>query len=113
MYKTNEEQINITIDEFVNEWKDQQEYMFVDIRESEEIESDGGIKGAFNISMYDIPEKVDMAPTYITCIIVCNDGTRSEQVVKYLKNNEYNNMFFIDGGLENLFERCPDLKVTL
>jgi rhodanese-related sulfurtransferase len=110
MYKTNEDRINITIDEFVNEWKDQQEYMFVDIRESEEIKSEGSVKGAFNISMYDIPEKVDMAPTYITCIILCNDGTRSEQVVKYLKNNEYNNMFFIDGGIEELFKAVPELK---
>ena len=113
MYKTNEEQIGIPVEEFVNEWKDQQEYLLVDIRENDEIESDGSVKGSFNISMYDIPEKVDMAPTYITCIMVCSDGTRSEQVTKYMKNNEYNNMFFIEGGLEELFNACPDLKVQL
>lgn len=113
MYKTNEEQIGISVDEFVNEWKDQQEYLLVDIRENDEIKSDGSVKGSFNISMYDIPEKVDMAPTYITCIMVCSDGTRSEQVTKYMKNNEYNNMFFIEGGLEELFRGCPDLKVQL
>ena len=82
----------------------------VDIRENSEIETEGSIKGAYNISMYDIPENIDMAPTYIVCILCCSDGTRSEQVTKYLKNNEYKNMFFIEGGLVELFNAVPELK---
>lgn len=109
-YKTNEEQIAISVNEFINEWYNQQEYLLVDIRESNEIEENGSIKGSYNISMYDIPENIDMAPTYIVCIICCSDGTRSEQVTKYLKNNEYNNMFYIEGGLEELFSAVPELK---
>jgi rhodanese-related sulfurtransferase len=109
-YKTNEEQIEISIEEFVNEWKDQQEYLLVDIRENSEIETEGSIKGAYNISMYDIPENIEMAPTYIVCIICCTDGTRSEQVTKYIKNNGYNNMFYIGGGIEELFKAVPELK---
>lgn len=111
MYKTNEEQIDITVDEFVNEWKDQQEYMLVDIRENDEIKSDGGIKGAFIISMYDIPDRIDMAPDYLPLLVCCSDGTRSEQVTKYGKNQGLNNAFYIVGGLEELFNACPDLKV--
>lgn len=109
-YKTNEEQLGISVEEFVNQWKDQQEYLLVDIRENDEIATEGSVKGAYNISMYDIPENIEMAPTYIVCIICCSDGTRSEQVTKYLKNNEYNNMFFIEGGLEELFSVVPELK---
>ena len=109
-YKTNEEQEVISIDEFTNEWYDKQDYIFVDIREENEIKETGGIKNAFQISMYDIPENIDMAPTYIICILICDNGARAEQVVKYLKNNDYNNMFAIEGGTEKLFEALPELK---
>ena len=109
-YKTNEEQEVISIDEFTNEWYDKQDYIFVDIREENEIKETGGIKNAFQISMYDIPENIDMAPTYIICILICDNGARAEQVAKYLKNNDYNNMFAIEGGTEKLFEALPELK---
>ena len=110
-YKTNEEQEVISIEEFVNEWHDEQEYIFVDIREEDEIKETGGIKNAFQISMYDIPDQIDMAPTYIICILVCDNGARSEQVVKYFKNNDYNNMFALEGGVEKLLDTLPELKV--
>ena len=110
-YKTNEEQEIITLDEFANEWYDNEEFIFVDIREDDEINNNGGIKNAFQISMYDIPDQIDMAPTYIICILVCDNGARSEQVVKYFKNNDYNNMFALVGGIEKLFETLPELKV--
>jgi rhodanese-related sulfurtransferase len=109
-YKTNEEQELITVEEFVNEWYDKGEYIFVDIREPDEIISDGGVKNSYNISMYDIPDQIEMAPTYIVCILICNSGARSEQVVKYLKNNEFNNMFAIDGGYDALIAALPELK---
>ena len=110
-YKTNEEKELLTVDEFANEWYDQQEYMLVDIRENEEIASSGAIKNTFNISMYDIPEQIQMAPTYIVCIILCDNGARSEQVAKYLKNNGFTNMFAIEGGIEALTAAIPELKV--
>jgi len=110
-YKTNEEQISISVDEFANEWYDQQEYILVDIRETSEIKEQGGIKSAFQISMYDIPDQIDLAPTYIICLILCDNGGRSEQVAKYFKNNEFKNMIAIEGGIEKLFEVLPELKV--
>ena len=110
-YKTNEEQEVISIEEFTTEWHDAQEYIFVDIREEDEIKETGGIKNAFQISMYDIPDQIDMAPTYIICILVCDNGARSEQVVKYFKNNDYNNMFALEGGVEKLLDTLPELKV--
>jgi rhodanese-related sulfurtransferase len=109
-YKTNEEQLGISIDEFVNEWYEQQEYLLVDIRENDELERDGNIKGAFHMSMYDIPENIEMAPTYIVCILCCDNGIRSEQVAKYAKNYGLNNGFYLEGGLEELFKAVPELK---
>lgn len=110
-YKTNEEQEVISFEEFKNEWVDQQDYILVDIRDDSEIEEHGAIKNTFNISMYDIPEQIDMAPTYIICILICDDGTRSEQVVKFMKNNDFNNMFALEGGTNKLLEHYPELKV--
>ena len=40
-YKTNEEQEIITLDEFANEWYDNEEFIFVDIREDDEINNNG------------------------------------------------------------------------
>ena len=111
MYKTNETQEVISVEEFTNEWYNQQEYMLVDIREQEEINNGDAVKGTFNISMYDIPEQIEMAPTYIVCLLVCDNGARAEQVVKYLKNNDYNNMFAIEGGVDALLSAVPELKV--
>jgi|SaaInl0LU_22_DNA_1037365.scaffolds.fasta_scaffold13948_3 rhodanese-related sulfurtransferase len=110
-YKTNEEQETITVEEFVNEWYNDKDYLLVDIREDGEKTELGAIKNAFNISMYDIPDQINMAPTYIVCIMCCDNGARSEQVVKYFKNNDYNNMFALVGGIEKLFETLPELKV--
>lgn len=110
-YKTNEEQELISVDEFINEWYDEQEYLLVDIRENEEIESQGAVKNTFNISMYDIPEQVDMAPTYIVCIVLCDNGARGQQVAKYMKNNGFNNIFALEGGINALVEALPEIKV--
>lgn len=109
-YKTNEEQEVITVDEFKNEWYDKEEYMLVDIREDDEVKSNGGVADSFRISMYDIPDKIEMAPTYITCILMCDNGARSEQVVKFMKNNDFNNIFALEGGIEKLLETLPELK---
>jgi len=110
MYKTNEEQEILTINEFKNDWWEKVEYLLVDIREEEEIESEGGVMGAYNISMYEIPDKIEMAPTWIICLLVCQDGSKSEQLVKYMKNNNYNNMFSIEGGVNSLVEAFPELR---
>lgn len=111
-YKTNDDSLSITVEEFVNEWYNKQEYMLVDIRESEERTEKGIVKGTYNISMYEIPDQIDMAPTYIICLMLCQDGTRAEQVTKYIKNNGYNNMIYIEGGIDKLVEAVPELKVN-
>ena len=58
-YKTNDDSLSIT-EEFVNEWYNKQEYMLVDIRESEERTEKGIVKGTYNISMYEIPDQIDI-----------------------------------------------------
>lgn len=110
-YKTNEENEIITVEEFVTEWMDKEEYILVDIREPDEIQKQGAVKNTFNISMYNIPEQIEMAPTYIICFLLCDNGARAEQVAKYFKNNNFENMFAIAGGVDSLVEAAPELKV--
>ena len=109
-YKTNEEILGITVTEFVDEWYEKQDYILVDIRDTEERKSAGVVKQTFNISMYEIPDQIEMAPTYIVCLILCQDSTKSEQVTKYLKNNGYKNMLYIKGGIDELIQAVPELK---
>ena len=44
--------------------------------------------------------------------MLCQDGTRAEQVTKYIKNNGYKNMIYIEGGIDKLLEAVPELKVN-
>lgn len=111
-YKTNEETLSVSVKEFVDEWYNKQEYMLVDIRELDERQEKGTIKNTFNISMYEIPDKIDMVPTYMNFLMLCQDGSRAEQVTKYIKNNGYKNILYIEGGIDSLLEAVPELKVN-
>lgn len=108
--KTNEEGLSLSASEFQTAWYGQEDYMLVDIRENDEISGEGQLRGAFNLSLYDVPDKIDMVPTYLSLVICCVDGTRSEQLAKYVQNNGYNNVFFLEGGTTSLFETIPELK---
>ena len=108
MYKTNEEQLNISLDEFINEWYNKEDYILADIRE--EGDKDSKVKMAFEISMYDIPNSIAMAPTYITVIICSDEETKSEQVAKFMRNSEFNNVFYMESDINTLLERIPELK---
>jgi hypothetical protein len=108
MYKTNEEQLNISLDEFISEWYNKEDYILADIRE--ENEKDFKVKLAFEISMYDIPNSISMAPTYISCIICSDDVEKSKQVAKFIKNNDLDNFFYLDATINELIESIPELK---
>ena len=69
-YKTNEETLSVSVKEFVDEWYNKQEYMLVDIREVEERQEKGTVKNTFNISMYEIPDKIDMV-LYMNFLMLC------------------------------------------
>lgn len=109
MYKTNEEQLEITLDEFINEWYNKEDYILADIREEDE--KDEKIKLAFEISMYDIPNSISMAPTYISCIMCSDDVAKSEQVTKFMKNSDFDNFFFLGVTIDELLKAIPELKV--
>ena len=42
--------------------------------------------------------------------MLCQDGSKAEQATKYLKNNGYKNMIYIEGGINELLKAVPDLK---
>ena len=108
MYKTNEEQLSISLDEFVDEWYEKEDYILADIREEDD--KDSKVKMAFEISMYDIPNSIAMAPTYITVIVCSDEETKSEQVAKFMRNSDFNNFFFMESNIDELLERVPELK---
>jgi predicted sulfurtransferase len=67
-YKTNEEQETITVEEFVNEWYNDKDYLLVDIREDGEKTELGAIKNAFNISIW------HQLTLYVSCAVIMEHG---------------------------------------
>ena len=106
---TNEERIEITLDEFISEWYNKEDYILADIREDDE--KDEKIKLAFEISMYDIPNSISMAPTYINCILCSDDVAKGEQVAKFMKNSDFDNFFYLGATINELLVAIPELKV--
>ena len=51
-YKTNDDTLGISATEFVNEWYNQQEYMFADIREPSEKADADSVKGTYQCQKY-------------------------------------------------------------
>jgi predicted sulfurtransferase len=45
-------------------------------------------------------------------LMLCQDGSRAEQVTKYIKNNGYKHILYIEGGIDSLLEAVPELKVN-
>lgn len=107
-YKTNEETTEITLDEFVNEWYDNEEYLLIDIRERSDKQN--LIQGSFNITYSEIPDKIEMAPTYIVCVVVSDDLDMSSQIAAFTKNHDLNNIFYLSCTTEELFEAIPQLR---
>ncbi|TWP24707.1 rhodanese-like domain-containing protein [Apibacter muscae] len=60
---------------------------FLDVREKEELINEGEVKGAILIPMREVPERLDEIKLFSKPLVVfCRSGNRSENVVKFLKD---------------------------
>ncbi len=75
----------------------------VDVREPWEYESDTGhVKNSILIPMNEIPEKIDYLREMAKkkrIGLICNSGSRSYHTAAYLKDNNIDNVFNIEGGI--------------
>jgi rhodanese-related sulfurtransferase len=70
----------------------------LDVREHDEWEA-GHQPGAHHVPMMEIPTRAGEVPTDRDVVVVCRVGGRSAQVVGYLRQNGFENVYNLDGGM--------------
>jgi rhodanese-related sulfurtransferase len=78
---------------------DQDAYL-LDVREDDEW-SAGHAPGAHHLPMMEIPVRLAEVPQDADVVVVCRMGGRSGQVVAYLRQNGWDNVRNLDGGMQD------------
>jgi rhodanese-related sulfurtransferase len=70
----------------------------LDVREHDEWQA-GHHPDAHHVPMMEIPTRAGEIPTDRDVVVVCRVGGRSAQVVAYLRQNGFENVYNLDGGM--------------
>ena len=70
----------------------------LDVREPDEWAA-GHAPGAQHLAMHELPARAAEIPTDRAVVVVCRVGIRSAQVVRYLLNSGWDNVYNLDGGM--------------
>ncbi len=70
----------------------------LDVREPDEW-SAGHPPGAHHVPMMEIPSRAAEVPDDRDVVVVCRVGARSAQVVAFLRQQGYGNVYNLDGGM--------------
>ena len=91
---------NITKEEMMDMISNNSNVVILDVRSHQEYE-EGHLKGAINISVYDLyreaPKKIIDKEAII--IAYCSVGLRSENAINILRKMGYKNLYHLDGGI--------------
>ncbi len=78
------------------------EYFCLDLRKEEEIEQTPSKLSCLNIDYDEFLSKMNTIPKDINILCVCQKGPRSLEVAIYLKQNGWQNVSYLGGGLQML-----------
>ena len=89
--------------------------IFVDIRDEDNVDTEGRIKDAFEIEEYDLPNHVSAVPMYFrtaNCVIICETGEVARKWVETYRSqdDDVQLLRYYIGGSTALFEEIPELK---
>ena len=88
-----------TVDvETVAQIKDREDVILLDVREQWEYD-EAHSPGVTLIPMNQIPASLEQIPTDETVVVTCRSGNRSGQVVDYLRQQGYENVHNMAGGI--------------
>lgn len=76
------------------------EAYLLDVREPDEWAA-GHAPGARHLPMMEVPARLAEIPTEGDVVVVCRSGGRSGQVVAYLRNNGWENVRNLTGGMRD------------
>lgn len=94
---------NITIKEMLEILKTNSNAVLLDVRSSQEY-IEGHIRGSINIPVYDIEKQAKNKLNKNSIIIVyCSAGIRSKRAIQILEKLGYENLYNVEGGIENLW----------
>jgi phage shock protein E len=82
----------------VAEIKERDDVVVLDVREQWEYD-EGHIPGVVHIPMNDVPARLSEIPTDQTVIVSCRSGNRSGQVTNFLRDQGFENVHNMDGGI--------------
>ncbi len=72
--------------------------VLIDVREQSEYD-EGHIPNITLIPLATIPDSLDQIPTDKTVIVTCRSGNRSGQITDFLRQQGYDNVHNMDGGI--------------
>lgn len=78
--------------------KELDDVFVIDVREPWEYE-EGHIPGVTLIPMGEVPERLSEIPTDKEVIVTCRSGNRSAQITDYLRQQGFENVHNMDGGI--------------
>lgn len=78
--------------------KDRPNVFMLDVREQWEYD-EGHIPGITLIPMNEVPGRLSEIPTDKTVIVTCRSGNRSGQITDYLRQQGFDNVHNMDGGI--------------
>lgn len=86
----------ITIDEALEAWR--KEELFIDVRTAEEY-AQGHVPGAVLIPLVELPARMSEIPKDSKVHIICRSGNRSASATLSLLDQQYDNVYNVDGGM--------------
>ena len=78
--------------------KDREDVYLLDVREQWEYD-EGHIPGVNLLPMGEVPNRLDEIPTDKEVIVTCRTGNRSGQVTDFLRQNGFDNIHNMQGGI--------------
>ena len=82
----------------VAEVKERDDVLLLDVREQWEYD-EAHIPGVTLLPMGEVPGRLDEIPTDQTVIVTCRSGNRSGQVADFLRQNGFDNVHNMSGGI--------------
>jgi phage shock protein E len=78
--------------------KDRDDVFLLDVREQWEFD-EGHIPGVTLLPMGEVPARLSEIPTDKEVIVTCRSGNRSGQITDYLRQNGFDNVHNMSGGI--------------
>tara|TARA_B100001123_G_C14599469_1_gene745225 strand:- start:7 stop:336 length:330 start_codon:yes stop_codon:yes gene_type:complete len=76
-----------------------EEFIFLDVREDEELEI-AKISNSMHIPMGDVPSKINLLDDDIPIVVFCHHGQRSAMVTQFLRQLDFFDVKNMQGGIE-------------